>query len=245
MRAFKESERLKILLTRADNEMLETAATLTANGFEVLACPLAQVTFEPPTFFNPETYQKILLTSRNGVRALTQWTTCRHIPLGVVGAQTAALAREMGFLQVHDAGGTVMDLISYVQKTCHPAGKPLFYGRGEHVRHDLKSALKICHFCIEEKIFYALQGIPNLPSLMVELLMKREVWGAVFLSQSSANHFKSLIMEAGLASVLKSVYFFGLSPTVLIPLKEWGRALLTPEKPRLDLLIHLLNTTRL
>ena len=179
----------KILVTRAENELEETSILLQNAGFESIACPLFRVVL-CPLQIPPITYPAVPLTSRNGIRAISS-ENALNLPLIVVGEQTAESARSAGFQNILCAKGNALSLIETVLKVCHPDGGPLFYGRGEYVRHDLKKSLGQKGFRVDEKILYHLEELPQLPNTCIYSLEKKEVWGALFFLKTRHVFFES------------------------------------------------------
>lgn len=233
----------KVLLTRAENETTETLQLLEKSGFEGIPCPLFRVILHPLVTSAPN-YQALLLTSRNGIRAIAG-----HSPLDarliVVGEKTADAAIAAGFEKVTWAKGTAFSLVEKVIQTCRPDQGPLLYIRGDHIRHDLKKILEGKGFVVEEQILYRLEELNHLPKPCIQNLKEKKLWGALFFSQNAARIFRKYIDHEGLGKELEFVYLFGLSKTVLKAFNpEDGRSLLAPSVPEIGPLIQLLGDTQ-
>jgi uroporphyrinogen-III synthase len=233
----------KVLLTRAENETTETLLLLQKSGFEGIPCPLFRVVLYP-LVTSARNYQALLLTSRNGIRAIAG-NSPLDARLIVVGEKTADAAITAGFQKVAWAKGTAFSLVEKVTQTCHPHQGPLLYIRGDRIRHDLKRILEEKGFVVEEQILYRLEETDHLPKVCIQHLKAKELWGALFFSQNAARVFRKHIYLEGLGKELELVYLFGLSKTILKAFYPGdGRFLLAPSSPEIGPLIQLLGDTR-
>src|SRR5215471_18364583 len=106
---------MAVLVTRPSPDSDRTADALRARGFEVLLAPMLR--FEPvplPADLGQEadvehddeadrTVGALIVTSANALRAVVpqlEGSDLKRLPLFVVGAQTASVAREAGFTKV-------------------------------------------------------------------------------------------------------------------------------------------------
>src|SRR5689334_13092289 len=116
---------MAVLLTRPSPDSNRTAEALRARGFEVLLAPMLR--FEPvplPADLGQDTdvapddeadraIGAVIVTSANALRAVApqlESSSLKRLPLFVVGAQTAAVARKAGFTKVISADGDAADL---------------------------------------------------------------------------------------------------------------------------------------
>ena len=89
--------RLSVLNTRPAEDADELSSALFELGFEVIGEPLLTVRYsdtEPPSL---DTYQAVVFTSRNGVRAFARASEERNALVFAVGDATSREAQTIGF----------------------------------------------------------------------------------------------------------------------------------------------------
>lgn len=179
---------VRALVTRPAEDAADTAARLEAMGIEPVVAPVTKVEPIACEPFDLDDVQALLVTSRNGVRALARATAVREIPLLAVGDSTAALAREAGFRSVASAGGASDDLVRLATSMLDPAGGRLIHAAGEEAGNALCQALAAQGFEAAPKALY--RGVPvALPERVRELLAEGGVAFALFLSAGAARAF--------------------------------------------------------
>ena len=109
---------MRLLITRPQPDADELAAELERRGHRCLVAPL--MTIVPTVSDLPlGGVQALLLTSRNGVRALAAASARRDVPVLAVGPGTAAAAEDAGF-SVEAGAGDVSALGSLVRAALKP-----------------------------------------------------------------------------------------------------------------------------
>lgn len=96
---------MRALITRPREDAEALVAELNAAGIETFVEPLLNITTIAAAVAKLDKVQAILLTSRNGARALAEATEQRDAPIYAVGDATADAARELGFANVESASG--------------------------------------------------------------------------------------------------------------------------------------------
>ena len=96
---------MSVLLTRPERDSREIAAELAAHGVASVIWPLTRIERVARRVSLPDEAEALLFTSGNGVRAFAEACARRDLPALCVGARTAALAREAGFVDVRSAEG--------------------------------------------------------------------------------------------------------------------------------------------
>lgn len=183
---------VRALVTRPEEDAADTAARLEAMGIEAVVAPVT--TIEPIARgpLDLDGAQALLVTSRNGVRALADATAVRDIPLLAVGDSTAALAREAGFRSIASADGTSDDLVRLAGSMLDPAGGRLIHAAGEAAGNALCQTLAEQGFEAVPEVFY--RAVPvALPGPVRELLAVGGVAFALFLSAGAARAFAELL----------------------------------------------------
>src|SRR5438270_67626 len=143
---------MRLLLTRPEPDAQRTAGKLRDLGHEVMLEPLLAVAIaEPPKF---ETVPAaIVVTSRNGVRALNSWPMAEAwrtaLPLFAVGKATAGAAKALGFANVRSADGAVEDLADLVSGSHDRRAGSVLYVAGAARSGDLEGKLRAKGFAGE------------------------------------------------------------------------------------------------
>lgn len=127
----------RILVTRSEPGASETAARLTALGYQPIVEPLFAIA---PIDVTVPDFDALAFTSANGVRRFAVLSLRRDAPVFCVGARTAEAAREAGFADVTSADGDVVALGDLILARL-PAGKRLLHAGNAESRGDLSVRL--------------------------------------------------------------------------------------------------------
>ena len=114
---------MRFLVTRPEPDATRQARQLEAKGHEVLVEPLLEIVYRERLDLPFGEVQALIVTSRNGLRALRRAgfpASALDLPVLAVGESSAALARDMGFGQVHEGRGTAADLVAVAEAHCDP-----------------------------------------------------------------------------------------------------------------------------
>ncbi len=185
---------LRALVTRPAEDVADTAARLEAMGIEPVVAPVTAIERFVRGPLELDDVQALLVTSRNGVRALADATAVRDIPLLAVGDSTAALAREAGFRSVASANGASDDLVRLSASMLDPAAGRLIHAAGEAAGGTLCQALGAQGFKAEPEVLYRAVPAP-LPERVRELLATGGIAFALFLSAGAAGAFAKTLSE--------------------------------------------------
>ncbi|HSK15574.1 MAG TPA: uroporphyrinogen-III synthase [Gaiellaceae bacterium] len=117
---------MRIVLTGTEASTRLLAAELAAEGLDVAACPLVAVEPLPGPPLRAETYDWLVLTSRNGVEVLYARLEGTLPRVAVVGPGTAAALRERGTEPALVARVSTQEGLA--AELPRPAGRVLFAG---------------------------------------------------------------------------------------------------------------------
>ena len=185
---------VRALVTRPAEDAAETAAQLAAMGIEPVIAPVIAIERIARGPLDLDGAQALLVTSRNGVRALADATAVRDVPLLAVGDSSAALARETGFRSVASADGASEDLVRLAASMLDPAAGRLVHAAGEAAGDALCQALGARGFEAEPEMLY--RAVPaQLPKRARRLLDTGGIAFALFLSAGAARAFAELLRE--------------------------------------------------
>jgi uroporphyrinogen-III synthase len=227
----------RLLVTRPAEQAEALADRLRTLGHEVLVEPMLRIRFLDSALPSLEGVQAILLTSRNGARALAGATDHRDIRIIAVGDATAEEARAAGFAQVESADGDGAALIDYVAQHLRPEDGSLLHVSGFDVAADVAAELSDKGFQADRVVLYEADVADSLSPALRQTLADRAIDAALFYSPRAARTFASLIEEAGLASQLRTVVAIALSEQVAEGIRHLGwrevRVAAAPNEPAL------------
>ena len=224
-----------MLITRPAIDAAETAALVTARGFDPVIAPvmfLHQRNIAPHGRFDA-----VVTTSRNAVPALPDGL--KTLPLLAVGSATATRARQAGFASVHDAQGDAAALARLAQRRLDPGSRVLF-AHGFRQGDGLADALEASGFAVIRACAYEVTPARRLPFAAMAALDAGTLAAALFLSTETAAAFVRLVPPR-LYPALTDVAALAIgqrAADVLAPL-QW-RDVQVSLKPTLDAVLALL-----
>jgi uroporphyrinogen-III synthase len=183
----------RLLVTRPDPDAAETIARLDALGIEGVAAPLLERAALHASLPDPARLAGIALTSANALRALDERGALRpYLGLRVfaVGEKTAAVARELGFLDIVAAGGTAEHLVREIG-AAQPPG-PVFYPAARHQSADLAGLLAPLGVDVIVSRVYEMRAAKALAPGIAAGLADGAYAGALFYSRRTAEVFVAL-----------------------------------------------------
>lgn len=218
-----------VAITRPSAEKDALTRLLHQRGYSVIHEPLthvflyhnAQAPLAQALNANPDA---IIITSKQGVKALATLTELRDLALVCVGAATAHTAQANGFSRVFTAGGSVASLIEYLAGAYDP-GSHFLYVSAEHVRVDLPSILGRQGMHVSRIALYEASAAECFSDTFVEHLKRRQVNAVTFLSQRSAQIFEELAAKAKVEEALEGMAACCLSKAIASALERhtWRR----------------------
>ncbi len=237
---------MRILLTRPEADSRVFAGRLAAHGIDTLIAPMMTVTVEngpPPDVAD---VQALLLTSANGVRAFSDRSPVRDLPVFAVGDATAATARDAGMSRVESAGGDVDDLARLVADRLDPAAGALLHVAGSAVAGDLAGSLEKCGFTYRRAVLYRAEMARVLPEPVADALKTAALDGVALFSPRSATTFTQRVADAALNGALRRLTAFALSANVAAALDAdtWGDIEISATPTADDLLEVVLAAAR-
>lgn len=207
---------MQLLLTRPDpgpdGDDLEAA--LKSAGHRVARAPLLTITHTGtlPSF---DGLKGVIATSSNGLRAVAPFPEAAlRLPLYAVGPATAALARVLGFREVHEGAGDGRALAALIRAEADPSAGPLLHLSGDKLALDLAEALKPDGFDIRRTIVYRAEAATGLPSETVAAIREGALDGVILMSPRTARVYTGLVTGAGIAPEAARLLHFCLSEAV-------------------------------
>jgi uroporphyrinogen-III synthase len=185
---------MRILITRPAEDSATIAARLAAIGPEGVVVPLLTPRFDMDVSPDLAGVQAVLITSANGVRAFVQASARRDLPVFAVGPQTAALARQAGFVDVRDADGDVHALAACAARWAKPDGSALVHVCSHEAPGTLTTLLARAGFVVRAMRLYRMEVATALPDTARVALERGRLDAAMFFSPRSAGVFRDLLL---------------------------------------------------
>ncbi|MEK9678250.1 MAG: uroporphyrinogen-III synthase [Rhodospirillaceae bacterium] len=229
---------MRALVTRPGADGTALAETLSERGIDAIIEPLMTIENLDGPDLDLNSVQALLVTSQNGVRALTERTTERSIPVYAVGDSTAGSARELEFKQVHSASGDVEALSALVIDMLDPAKGPLVHVVGSAVAGDLAGDLTKAGFEVRREVLYETQESKSFSPAAIAAIKNGDLDTVLLYSPRTADAFVQLIRKARLVRSCKDLTVFCLSPAVAEKISEvtW-QDVIVAESPTQDSLL--------
>jgi uroporphyrinogen-III synthase len=229
---------LRVLVTRPRFDAVRTAEKLSALGCQTLIDPVIEI--EPLPFeHGSENISAIAFTSANATRVASVFETLKSVPVFAVGARTAEVAREAGFLNVGAAAGDVNALGGLLSAEL-PAGSRVLHLAGEDRAGDLARRLAQHGITLETRVIYRANVSSKLRPETVDAFSAGRIGAVLHYSERSAAAFVRLADAAGIADDIRKTRHLCLSAQVAGPLKLFGVhagiAAVPEEEALLDLL---------
>lgn len=181
---------MRMLVTRPEPDAQATLDRLRALGIEGVAAPLlSRVTldFHLPALSG---FAAIAVTSANALRALADCgalEAIRHLPVYAVGDRTAHEARNMGFAQVINAGGTFERLATSLALARLQG--PVLYPAGRHLSGNLAHALAPQGIMVVTVTVYDMVAESALPDPVADDLACGRLGAVLLYSRRTAEIF--------------------------------------------------------
>lgn len=236
---------MNILITRPEPDAAETAKQLRALGHMPVMAPLLVIVFAPPPKDNPNP-AAIILTSRNGVRALSSWpdaTRWRDLPVFVTGRATAEAARGAGFTDVRSAAGNAADLAKLVTTELGKNVGPILYPAARDHSRALLEGLSANGYDIRIVEAYAAEMKTRFAPEILTAIRGQSIDGVLIYSNRTASALRLIIEREDIAENLGKMAIFALSERAAEPLRGLSAEIHIAKKPEEDALLALLSQT--
>jgi len=188
----------RVLLTRPRPDAEDTARLLADRGIAAVIAPLIEINDIPGATIDLAAVQAILVTSANGVRAMSRATQERNMPVFTVGDASARVAADCGFTHVTSARGDVGALAALVRMKLDPLAGALVHVAGSAIAGDLGAELVSFQYVVRRAQLYRSQTADKLPKAACDALNEETIDAVLFYSPRTAAQFAKLVAEAGL-----------------------------------------------
>jgi uroporphyrinogen-III synthase len=213
---------MRVLVTRPVDDAMETAAQLFARGHRSVIAPLLEIRHCGGPAVSLDGVQAILATSSNGVRAFSQRSDRRDLPLFAVGAQTAAIAKALGFSSVRSANGDARALAEAVPGWAKPEDGALLHAAGAELPGKLAAALCALGYDVQTAVLYRTVPVRRLPAAARDALEAGTLDAMMLFSPRTARTFVACVTEGGLQSRCQALVACCISQAAAEPLRPLG-----------------------
>lgn len=188
----------RVLLTRPRPDSEDTARLLADQGIAAVIAPLIEIIDIPGATIDLAVVQAILITSANGVRAMSRAVQERNVPVYTVGDASARVAADCGFTDVTSAAGDVGALAALVRMKLDPLAGALVHVAGSAIAGDLGAELASFQYVVRRAQLYRSQTADKLPKAACDALNEGTIDAVLLYSPRTAAQFVKLIDAAGL-----------------------------------------------
>lgn len=160
----------KVWVTRTLPGADKTGKLLRDMGHEAVIAPLLKLT--PPDILPPRVPDEavLIVTSKNGLHALSKRTEKRHWSVITVGDATALEAESLGFSDVISASGTSQDIAELIKTNFSDDPRSMVHISGEHVRGHITEELTDAGFNAARHIYYRSEPVTRMPDIDIAAL---------------------------------------------------------------------------
>jgi len=209
---------MRILITRPQENATILINRLQELGHHIAIDPLIHFIPIPRhllAFPDPSCFEAIITTSQQAIRCLANLTPQRHFPLWCVGTESAKIAQELEFQNIHTAGGNAQNLIAKLLKTfTSPLQKPLLHVSGDVIRVNIADALQENGILTQRIVVYETKEAQTFLHETQCALTERKFDTVLLYSPRTARIFRNLCQAAGLAPCCTSLTALCLSEEV-------------------------------
>ena len=201
---------MRILLTRPEADARRSAQRLAALGHDVVIVPLFEIVatgaLQPDGAFT-----RLLATSAHAFDVSHDTNDLKALRLDVVGARTAATARESGFSRVETAAPDAKSLaIAIARENALP--QDFLYLAGRERRPDLEAALGALGHRVTPWLVYAARETDTAAAQLNELWQEQRIDAVLHFSPRSAALYVALAEKAGLTAAALAPLQIAISP---------------------------------
>lgn len=208
---------MHVLITRPEPDARELKDALEALGHAVRVEPLLVIEPLPIAADAFADAQAILVTSRNGLRALAAspaLSGALKLPLFAVGSGTSELARSLGFQRVIAGTGGARDLVPLIATNTDRAKGPLVHVGAETLAFDLVGALSAQGIAARKLTAYRALAVASLSVQTEQQILSGAIDAVLLMSPRTAAIFAQLVATTGLTESVRRVTCVCLSKAV-------------------------------
>ncbi len=240
---------MRVLVTRPDPGGERTAVRLAALGHDVVRMPLfeTEITATPDDVPPASEVGGFIATSARAFSLFRAGNLPEKdildIPVHVVGPATAQAARDTGFADIREAGGTAQDLARTLTSGIGMAdssarGKHVIYLAGAPRTPVIEDALRAAGQSFSVLECYKMTEISYSTDIIISVILSPAPEAVLFYSASAAQRFSALLLGKDVGNALDSTRFVCLSPAIRTELPDrWRARSIATDHPNEDSLL--------
>ena len=207
---------MRILLTRPEADARRSAQELAALGHEAVIAPLFEIVATAAP--QPDgTFARLLATSAHAFHTVQAANDLKALRLDVVGARTAAAARESGFSDVKTVAPDARTLaIAIARENALP--QDFLYLAGRERRPDLEAALGALGHRVTPWLVYMTRETETAAAQLSGLWQAQDIDAVLHFSPRSAALYVALAARTGLTVAALAPVQIAISPRAAEPL---------------------------
>lgn len=194
---------MTVLITRPIIDAQETADFLKKNGVETLIDPMMIIEGLNNSQSDIKTFEHIIFTSKNGIRAFIENFDDRSLTAWCVGDETARMAKEEGFHTVHSAQGTAQDLERLITDNLIPQPIIRVWRNGQD--DTFSKYLADLGYGVQSLPLYNINPAPELSQATISAIKEKKIEHIIFYSPQTARVTIDNITKAGLTNACDSI----------------------------------------
>ena len=186
---------MHVLITRPERDAADLKARIEALGCRVTLAPLLDIELLDVAAGTIDAASAIVVTSRNGLRALAKSPAldqARSLLVFAVGDATATLARGMGFERIVEGQGTAASLVPLIVEHASTQTGAIVHLAGDHTAFDLAGALLANGIPLKTVEAYRAVACKTLLEPVPALLAEGAVDAVILMSPRTARTWSDL-----------------------------------------------------
>ncbi len=203
-----------VLITRPAEDAAPLLDAIRALGLDGMIEPMLRIEPVADAEIDIDGCRALLFTSANGVRAFSQLSSRRDLPVLAVGPASAQAASEAGFEDVEAAAGDVDALVQSVRARFSPGDAPFFHAAGTVTAGDLKGRLEALGYQVRRVPLYRAEPASELSDACLSAFDTGRIAATTFFSPRTATAFVRLLQDSGRAPRARTAWAVCLSDAV-------------------------------
>jgi uroporphyrinogen-III synthase len=209
---------MHILITRPRENVTYLVDQLEGLGHQVMVDPLINFVSIPKQSLSlpsVSSFEAIVTTSQQAIRRLAHLTPQRDFPLWCVGEESAKIAEELGFKNIHKAEGTAENLMAQLlERIPLFLQKPILHASGDVIRVNITEALQSKGIAAQRLIVYKTREATHFSRETQGALKAKNLNAVLFYSPRTAHIFKKICQISGFEEYCSSLTALCLSEAI-------------------------------
>lgn len=238
---------MRVLITRPEPDATIVARELTSRGHDPLIAPLVDIVEYQNNLPKAQRISAYVVTSRNGIRALSRVTDYRKSLLYVVGSGTAEEAKANGYTKIIVGPGDASGLCKKICEELPPEEGLLIHISGRHLSYNICNELSSQGYDAERIILYDVKPKLELPYVAAKAFREKELDAILLFSPRIAQIFIELLCDADLQGNAIHFDVFCLSRNVaeIVARLNWRKVYISKAPNQISILSLLGVCTRI